>query len=361
MVTDRSDSVKWFQECDLGMIALVGGKNASLGEMLKADIPVPPGFAVTTAAYDKFLEEAKIKDEIFKILKEVDSEHTETGEKASQKVREIIEGTPVPIELEDHIGEYYRILSQQCRVPAVPAAVRSSATSEDLPDASFAGQQETFLWIRGVDNIIHHVRKCWSSLFTPRAIAYRTKWGFNHEDVSISVGVQKMVKSFTAGVMFTINPGTGDKSVVVIDANYGFGESVVSGEVTPDYFLVSKVTQEILKRKISNKECMYVLNPETYSVEKQEIQEERRNTQCIIDQDIASLAKIGKMVEQHYGKPMDIEWAIDKDLPSTGNVLILQSRPETVWSKKKKEPITEKKGAAIDHIVGGLMTGKKIK
>ncbi len=343
-MNNEKQCVRWFKDCDLSQISEVGGKNASLGELLKANIPVPPGFAITTNSYNQFLEKNKIKKEINKILEEVDHEDNAMVEVASQKVREVIEATPMTIELEDHIAESYRILSKECRIPATPVAVRSSATSEDLPDASFAGQQETYLWIRGLDNVLHHVRKCWSSLFTPRAITYRTRWGFSHEDVSISIGIQKMVKSFTAGVMFTLDPVTGDNSVMAVEANYGFGESVVSGEVTPDYFLVNKFTFEILKKNISTKECMYTLNPEIYSVEKTEVQSERSSIQCIIDEDVISLVKIGKLVEEHYGKPMDIEWAVDKDLPAAGNVLILQSRPETVWSRKEEstpESVTE--------------------
>ncbi len=357
----RSKYVLWFQECDLKAVPTVGGKNASLGELLSTGIPVPPGFAITTEAYNSFLDEGKIRKEILSLLENVDPENTSTGENASKAIRELIEKTPINIDLEDYIGEFYRRLSKQCNVPAVPAAVRSSATAEDLPGASFAGQQDTFLWIRGVDDILKHVRKCWSSLFTSRAIAYRTRMDFPHDKVAISVGIQKMVNSWTAGVMFTLNPATGDASTIVIDANWGFGESVVSGECTPDNFLVNKVTLEILKRTISPKECLYTANPETHSVEKHEIPEERRQNQCIIDDDIIELARYGKLIETHYKKPMDIEWAIDKDLPSTGRVMIVQSRPETVWSEKKAEPVYQPKGSALDHIVAGLVAGKKLK
>lgn len=358
---ERSKFVLWFQECDLDTIPLVGGKNASLGELLKAGIPVPPGFAVTTETYDRFLDEGRIRDEILSLLKEAPPGDVEKGEKASRSVRKLIEATPLGVELEDYIGEFYRRLSVECHVPAVPAAVRSSATAEDLPGASFAGQQETYLWIRGVDDILKNVKKCWSSLFTPRAIAYRAKMGFPHDKVAISVGVQKMVSSWTAGVMFTLNPHTGDPSTIVIDANWGFGESVVSGECTPDNFVVNKVTLDIIKRKISPKECLYTANPETHSMERQEIPAERRMNQCILDDDVIELARIGKRIEKHYGKPMDIEWAIDKDLPAAGRVMIVQSRPETVWSRKKGQPVVKPKASALEHIVAGLVSGKKLR
>jgi len=359
-VKDRKQYVRWFRECDLTSIPLVGGKNASLGELLKAGIPVPPGFAVTTEAYQRFLDEGGIRREIIHIAGTVRPDDTDTGEAAGRRIRALIESTPVSLDIEDYIGEFYRRLSKRSRVPAVPAAVRSSATAEDLPGASFAGQQDTFLWIRGMDDILAHVRKCWSSLFTPRAMAYRAKMGFDHDKVAISVGIQKMVNSWTAGVMFTLNPASGDTSTIVIDANWGFGESVVSGECTPDHFVVDKVTLEITKRTISAKECLYTVNPETHAVERHEIPEERRTTQCIIDEDVVELARIGKLIEKHYGKPMDIEWAIDKDLPAAGRVMILQSRPETVWSTRKVEPVCKPRKSALEHIVAGLVAGKKI-
>ena len=357
----RQKYVLWFQECDISSAPIVGGKCASLGELLKAQIPVPPGFAVTTASYNRFIEENKLDQEIKRLLKPVRPEDTASGEAASQAIRKIIEDKPISVELEDYIGEFYRLLSKSCQVPAVPVAVRSSATMEDLPGASFAGQQDTYLWVRGIDGILHHVRKCWSSLFTARAIAYRKKMGFAEQAVSIAVGIQKMANAWTAGVMFTLNPANGDRSTIVIDANWGFGESVVSGLCTPDNFLVNKVTMEIVKRTISAKECFFTTNFETQMVEQHQCPAERACNQCIIDQEAIELARIGKLIEEHYCKPMDIEWAIDKDLPASGRVLILQSRPETVWSGKKAEPLCKPKLSVTDHIVSGLLAGKKVK
>ncbi|MCL5405213.1 MAG: PEP/pyruvate-binding domain-containing protein [Deltaproteobacteria bacterium] len=352
--------VLWFQECDISSVPVVGGKCASLGELLKADIPVPPGFAVTTEIYTRFMEENSLDKEVKRLLEDVRPEDTANLEAASLAIRRLIEEKPISVELEDHIGEYYRLLSKRCQIPAVPVAVRSSATAEDLPGASFAGQQDTYLWIRGADSVLNHVRKCWSSLFTGRAIAYRKKMGFSDEGVSISVGVQKMVNSFAAGVMFTLNPANGDRSSIVIDANWGFGESVVSGLCTPDHFQINKVTMEIVKRTISAKECYFATNFETQTVEQHECPAERASNQCIIDEEVVQLARVAKLVEAHYGKPMDIEWAIDKDMQTGGRVLILQSRPETVWSSKKPEPASVPKSSAMDHIVAGLLMGKKI-
>ncbi len=349
----------WFHEVGKEHLALVGGKCASLGELLKAKIPVPPGYAVTTEAYEGFLQEAMVKERVFDALREVDPEDLRSVEAASQEVRCLLEGIPMPMEMEDQIAECYRRLSRLCNIPAAPVAVRSSATAEDLPGASFAGQQETYLWIRGVDDLLFHIRKCWSSLFTPRAISYRIRMGFPHEKVSVSVGVQKMVNSWTAGVMFTLDPTTGDPSCIVIDANWGFGESVVSGECTPDHFVVNKVTMEIADRTISRKDCYYTTDAETQTVKRLPIPEERQCNQCMIDEDVINLARMGKQIEEYYGRPMDIEWAIDKDLPAAGQVLILQSRPETVWSQKRSEPLIGKK-SGFDLIMERAMKRTKI-
>lgn len=337
------EQILWFDQLGKEHVPLVGGKNASLGELMRAGIPVPPGFALTTFAYRGFMEEAGIEANICQILKEMDPEEPASIEKASLHIRGLIEKAPISVEVEDDIGDAYRRLSRMCQVPALPVAVRSSATAEDLSDASFAGQQDTFLWIRGMDELILHIKRCWSSLFSARAIGYRIRMGFPHEGVSISVGIQKMVNSWNAGVMFTIDPATGDPSRIVIDANWGFGESVVSGECTPDQFVVDKVTMQIVARTISRKHCYFTTDPETQSVMKVPIPEERQENQCMLDEDVVNLARIGKAVEAHYGRPMDIEWAIDKDLMAPGNVLILQSRPETVWSQRKTGPLLGKK------------------
>jgi pyruvate,water dikinase len=246
-------------------------------------------------------------------------------------------------------------------MPAVPVAVRSSATAEDLAGASFAGQQDTYLWVRGADEVLHHMRRCISSLYTGRAIAYRANHGYYDEQMAISVGVQKMANSFTAGVMFTIHPANGDRSVIVIDSNYGFGESVVSGEVTPDNFVVNKVTLEILERTISQKEIYYTVDQKSQKSQAIEVPAERQKVQSLMDDEITELAWMGKQIEKHYGKPMDIEWAVDKDLPFGGNIFILQARPETVWSQKKQESAAKPGASAMDHILSGILAGKRLK
>jgi len=331
--------VLWFEELRKEDVPLVGGKCANLGEMLSAGIPVPPGFAITATAYKRFIEETGIAEEIYRILREVivDKSKPELYEEASRRIRRVIEETPMPEAIENAIRDAYRELAARVGDVEVYVAVRSSATAEDLPDASFAGQQETYLNVKGEEEVLKKVQKCWSSLFTPRAIFYREEKGFKHEEVLISVAVQKMVNAKAAGVMFTINPVTGDRNQIVIEGNWGLGEAVVSGAVTPDRFVVDKESLKIIDRKVAEKTVEYVRDPETGRTIHAEVPPERQLVPCLTDEEIIKLAELAKRIEQHYGRPQDIEWAIDRDLPFPENVFIVQSRPETVWSVKKAE------------------------
>lgn len=360
IVDSGAPLVSWFEECTKDSVPLVGGKCASLGELISAGARVPPGFALTTAGFAKFMREAGIQAEIADLLVGLGDDDLDRLENASRAIREMIESRPMSIELEDLVAEAYRKLSVRCCQAAVPVAVRSSATAEDLPGASFAGQQDTYLWIRGVDDVIHHVRRCMSSLYTARAIAYRTKMGFPHDQVAISVGVQKMANAYAAGVMFTVDPSTGDRSVIVIDANFGFGESVVSGEVTPDHFVVNKVTLDILERVISTKVMLYTVDPKAQKSVATEVPLERQSIQCLIDDEITELAWMAKKIEKHYGRPMDIEWAVDKALPAGGNLFILQARPETIWSNRQQAATATASASAMDYIVSSLLAGKRV-
>lgn len=352
--------VCWFEECTGASVPLVGGKCASLGELISAGVRVPPGFALTTAGYRRFMGAGALGHEVELRLRGLDARDMDALERASASIREAIEAQPFSTEMEDAIAERYRKLSVRCCMPAVPVAVRSSATAEDLPDASFAGQQDTYLWIRGADEVLHHVRRCISSLFSARAIGYRANRGFDHGQVAISVGVQKMAKSSTAGVMFTLHPGNGDRSVIVIDANFGFGESVVSGEVTPDHFVVNKVTLDILERTISTKQLYYTVDPKTQRSRAFEVPFERQKVQSLVDDEVTQLAWMGKQIEKHYGRPLDIEWAVDKDLPAGGNIFILQARPETVWSRKAQPSAGPVRASAMDYIVSSMLQGKRL-
>ncbi len=354
--------ILWFEELTKDDVPLVGGKNANLGEMLRAGIPVPPGFAVTAYAYKRFIEETGIKDKIYEILRK----HVKPGASApedymdaSKEIRALIESTPMPKDIEEAIRRAYRELCRRLGKEEEFVAVRSSATAEDLPDASFAGQQETYLNVKGEDEVVEKVRKCWSSLFTPRAIFYRESKGFEHEKVLISVAVQKMVNAKAAGVMFTIHPVTGEKDKIVIEGNWGLGEAVVSGSVTPDEWVVDKNTLEVIEERIVEKTVEYIRDPRTGRTIHAEVPPERRKKPCLTREEVKRLAELGILIEKHYGRPMDIEWAIDRDLPFPDSVFIVQARPETVWSVKeaKAEEAAEAKAVSISQakaVVKGL-------
>jgi len=339
------DYVLNFEKLDKNSLPTVGGKNASLGEMIKAGIRVPPGFAVTTDSYLEFITAAGIKDKIYDRLADLNPNNVEELNRASHDAQELIKKAAIPEAVERAIKNDYLQLCEKCGAESVPVAVRSSATAEDLPTASFAGQQDTFLWIQGADQVVTHVQNCWASLYTPRAIAYRIKNRFPHEKVLISVGVQKMVNSKAAGVLFTLNPTNGDVSKVVIEGNWGLGETVVSGSVNPDKFVVDKVMLEINERTVSTKhiECIYDLKQA--KVIEADVDENMQCTCCLTDNEIKMLVRAAKNIENHYGRPMDIEWAIDQDFPFPENIFIVQARPETVWSQRKTESIIGKKTA----------------
>jgi len=337
------DYILNFELLDKTSLPMVGGKNASLGEMIKSGIRVPPGFAVTTDSYLNFITETKIKDKIYEILSHIQPDNVDALNKASEEIQGLINNTSMNDEVQSAIERGYSQLCEKCNVKQVPVAVRSSATAEDLPTASFAGQQDTYLWVEGTDNIINSVRNCWASLYTPRAIDYRNKNDFPHEKVLISVGVQKMVNSRTAGVMFTLNPTNGDPSKVVIEGNWGLGETVVSGSVNPDKFVVDKVVMETSERTISAKHIKCVHDPDGGEVTDVDVEEDMQSKCCLEDQEIKELVKVAKRIETHYGRAMDIEWAIDMDFSFPESMFIVQARPETVWSQRKKEPLLGKK------------------
>jgi len=363
----KEDLVIWFENLRKTDIPSVGGKNANLGEMINVGIPVPPGFAITAYSYKKFIEKSGISEKIYEIIKETvkDLNDPKQYEEASKKIRELIEATPMPKDIGGAIRSAYEELCRKLGLSDVFVAVRSSATAEDLPDASFAGQQETFLNVRGVRHLLENTVKCWSSLFTTRAIFYRTEKGFAHEKVFISVGVQKMVNSKAAGVIFTINPVTGDPSQIVIEGNYGLGESVVSGAVTPDDFVVDKNTLKIIERRIAKKTVQYLRDPDTGKTVHLDVPVEKQEQPCLNDEEIIKLAELAKRIEQHYGKAQDIEWAIDSDLSFPDNIFIVQSRPETVWSLKlaqvpaKVEAEGMKPAEMLKVIVKGSPAGKR--
>ncbi len=364
----KPDLILWFENLRKTDIPIVGGKNANLGEMIAAGIPVPPGFAITAHAYKRFIVETGIDEKIYKIIKDTvkDPGNPKQYEEASVKIRNLIESTSMPKDIEETIKSAYKELSKRSGVKEAFVAVRSSATAEDLPDASFAGQQETYLNVKGENEVVKKTVKCWSSLFTPRAIFYRTQKGFAHENVLISVGVQKMVEAKAAGVMFTINPVTGDTNQIVIEGNFGLGESVVSGSVTPDEFIVDKRTMKIVEKRISVKKVQYVRDPHTGNTVHVDVPPEKQNQPCLSDEEVLRLAELGLKIEKHYGKAQDIEWAIDRDLNLPDSIFIVQSRPETIWSAKavevtgeKTEVVPSRRFEELKVVVRGIPAGKR--
>ena len=337
------DYILNFETLDKDSLPMVGGKNASLGEMIKAGVRVPPGFAVTTDSYLSFITETGIKDKISEILKKTRRDDVRSLDEVSAEIQALIKTTPMNDNVQAAIRMGYLELCRECNVEDLPVAVRSSATAEDLPTASFAGQQDTYLWVVGTANIINSVRKCWASLYTARAIDYRNKNNFPHEKVLISVGIQKMVNSKAAGVMFTLNPTNGDPSKVVVEGSWGLGETVVSGSVNPDKFVVDKVMMEAGEKTISVKHIKCVHDPDGGEVINVDVEEHLQSQCCLEELELKKLVAIAKNIEAHYGCAMDIEWAIDGDFSFPESIFIVQARPETVWNQRKKKSLLGKK------------------
>lgn len=347
-------SIMWFESYWSGMKPEVGGKAASLGEMTGAGLPVPPGFALTTQAYRTSRDAADLDATLARLLFELDVKDTAMVSERCAGIREAIAAMPMDPQVEQSLRDAYRELSQRSGVVDVPVAVRSSATSEDSPDASFAGEHDTYLWVRGGDAVVDAVRRCWASLFTDRATCYRVEMGYEHRSVEMAVVVQKMVRPIAAGVAFTLSPADGDRSVIAIDAAWGFGEGVVSGEITPDNYLIDKVLFEITKRKVSRKEVEFRLSDHD-TVEKVVLDEERGSAPCLTDAQLKAIARLARTAEKHYGCPQDIEWAVDADLPEEQCIVLLQSRPETVWSKKQAASSPAANTDMMSSIVSTLM------
>lgn len=328
--------VLWLEELRAEHLELVGGKAANLGELARANVPVPPGFVVTAEAYRRFIEETGLRDLIPALLARIDATNTASLEKVSEEIRSLILSTRMPKYIEEEVRAFYNMLAKRIGVDEPLVAVRSSATAEDLPEASFAGQQDTFLNVSGVDDVIDKIKRVWASLFTARAIAYRIEKGIPHEKVSMAVIVQKMVNARSAGVMFTLHPATGDTSVIVIEASWGLGEAVAGGKVTPDEFVVDKNTLRILDIKVNEKKMAIYYDKKTGKTIEVALPLEKALAPSLNENEVLTLAKYAILIEEHYGRPMDIEWAIDADMSFPQNIFILQARPETVWSKKVK-------------------------
>ncbi|HVS84263.1 MAG TPA: PEP/pyruvate-binding domain-containing protein [Gaiellaceae bacterium] len=313
-----------FRALGLDDIPLAGGKSAHLGDLTQAGFPVPPGFAVTTRAFD-----AVVAEHVLELVDGLDPEDVAALEARAAQVRDLVESLPVPEEVADAIRHGYALLAEEIGVDRPAVAVRSSAVAEDAADASFAGMQSTYLWLRGADDALAGVRRCWASYFNAEALAYRAQHG---GAAGMSVAVQYMVDARVAGVMFTLNPVSGDPSTIAIDASYGLGVTVVGGEVTPDSFLWSKVTRELVRSQVGAKEVECVADPDAGGVLTRPVPDELRSRPCLEPAEVEHLAELGRAVERHYGRPQDLEWAIDRD---RDEIFLLQARPETVWAAKR--------------------------
>lgn len=355
--------LKFFKEIGINDVPQVGGKNASLGEMFRALTPkginLPNGYSTTADSYFYFLDSAGIRDEITKTLEGLDVTNITDLQTRGAAVREIILNAQLPEDFEKEIRDGYQELCDTLGYQDVVVAVRSSATAEDLPNASFAGQQETYLNISGVEQVVKHAQRCIASLFTDRAIVYRVENGFDHMQVALAVGVQQMVavRSEAAGVMFTLDMESGFRDVVTINSIYGLGENIVQGKVSPDEFTVFKKTKTILKRKLGAKRLKMIPGPDS-TTQDIDVPEADQHRYSITEEQVLTLAEWGMAIEEHYGKPMDIEWALDEDF---GTLFIVQARPETVQSQKDQNSFEEYKRCEDGEVIlTGTSVGNKI-
>jgi pyruvate,water dikinase len=335
---DRSQAIGWFDGIGLADRPLVGGKGGSLGELTRAGIAVPSGFVVATPAFDAFIAELETRAPLRTEIEALGADDLGMLGETTARIRARLEGEPLPASLRDAIADAYAKL---CGGGAVPVAIRSSATTEDAEDASFAGLQDTYLWVTSLDDALAKIRSCWASLYSVESVGYRRRRGVPEAGVSMAVVVQRMVDARTAGVMFTRSPLTGDRSVMTIEGAWGLGSAVVGGEVTPDRWVVGKITGDITVRDISDKHVEH--RPRAGGgVDEAATPDDRRREPCLSDDELQALRAVGRRVEKHYGRPQDIEWAIER---GSNALLLLQSRPETVWSSREAAPVAK---AAVD-------------
>jgi len=337
----------------------VGGKGASLGELARAGIRVPPGCVVTTAASERFLAAIDPAGSIRREIAKLSADGHAACSRVAAEVRARLEGASMPEELRMSIGAHYAEFHTKTgsAEQSDPVAIRSSATSEDSADASFAGLQDTYLWVRGADSVIEHVRKCWASLYAVESVMYRRRLKLPEQGLAMGVVIQRMIDSRCSGVMFTRSPNTGDRSVVVLEASWGLGSAIVGGEVTPDKYVVGKITGEIISRTVSCKMRQHRPNAAGAGVIDEEVPADQQNAPCLSDDEIHALIDIAKRVERHYGCAQDIEWAIARELPPGENIFLLQSRPETVWAAKDATPVAAPKNKPFDHVFSLLSGG----
>jgi pyruvate,water dikinase len=340
-----SEYIAWFEDIGLGDREQVGGKGASLGELQRAGFAVPPGYVVRTAGFERFLASLERESPVRARVAALPADDLEAITACCKTLRRRIEETELPGELLAELGAAHTRLLRESLVQ--PVAVRSSATCEDAADASFAGLQDTYLWVKGAAQMGERVRSCWASLYSLESISYRLKHRFPEDRVAMAVVVQHMVDARTAGVMFTRSPTTGDRSVVTIEGAWGLGSAVVGGEVTPDRWVLGKITGEISVREISDKSMQHAPS-EHGGVSAVAVDEERRRAPCLTDEELQQLRSLARRIERHYGHAQDIEWAVDR---KSGAILLLQSRPETVWSAREAAPIAKGEVDPLVHLM----------
>jgi len=343
-------NVVWATTIGRDDLELVGGKGANLGEMIQIGLPVPPAFVVTAPAFRRFLEETGLGQKIFPILAALNVDDNKSLQAASDQVRKLVLETKMPEKLAREIADAYRSLAKAEKEERPLVAVRSSATAEDLPEASFAGQQDTYLNIRGEESLVEHVRRCWASLYTPRATFYRTKHDFVHEKVAIAVVVQKMADAAKAGVMFTRHPTTGEHQIIV-EAAWGLGEGVVSGSVSPDHYVLAPDGKASTVH-VAVKESQHVRGKDDRTVV-EAVPKDKREARVLSDAELKQLAGLARTVEQHYGSPQDVEWAFGKD----GNLYVLQARPITTIKGKDAKGAKPAAGGDAKSATAVLLAG----
>ncbi len=321
-----------------------GGKSTSLGELIAGGIPVPPGFAVSTAAFELFLEADGLRERVAACLEGLDGDDVAKVNAASAAVALQMRRTAVPAPVAAEVERHYAELATASQKRQPPVAVRSSARGEDSAEATFAGQQETYLWVRGTDGVCEAIRGCWISLYSPEAISYRARMSSDHEPPAMGVAVQQMVDAEVSGVMFTCSPLTGDPSVVAINASWGLGLGVVGGEVTPDDFLISKVSREVLRSTVSDKEIEYVPDPGGRGTHRLAVEPGRRTAPCLDERRLGALVDVARAVERHFGSRQDVEWAIARTGEFPENLFVLQSRPVTATAKAGSEAVADRAG-----------------
>jgi pyruvate,water dikinase len=339
--------VLWIDDPSAPGDPTLGGKFASLAEMAAAGFQVPPGFGITTTAYRSFLAHAGLEDQVREVRRKALHADLATIERLSAEIAAVIDAAPLPADLEEAVRGAYAELAERSGEPDPAVAVRSSGESEDLAGASFAGQYDTFLWVSGIDDVLVYLRRCWAGMFGAAVLTYRPGGDEETADHGMCVGIQQMVPARSAGVMFTLDPVTGDRSKVVIEGCWGLGEGVVSGTITPSRFTVDKVTFDLLESVTAVQQQMFALDQELAVVGLVEVPEDRQETSCLNGSEISELARLAKRIEQHRGAPQDIEWAVTDD----GEVRVLQVRPETVWSSRLTEEPTAKPATAIDQVL----------